>query len=444
MKKQVFLLFMFLLPIGVFANDSGSCGIDLTWTFIESTKTLSISGIGEMYDYPESSRPWKKYGTQIQNLIIEDGVTKICKYAFWYSNLTSVTIGASVKSIGDWAFRECLNINAVYISDLAAWYNISFGTYDSNPLYYAGKLYINFQEIKDMVIPNNISSIKKYAFAGYKGLTSVTIPNSVTAIEDYAFMDCSGLVSLTIPNSVITIGKYSFSDCKGLTSLVIGNNVISIGTDAFRNCGCQRITSLNPEPPKCENGAFNTTNVPLYVPQGSVAKYKTADVWCYFVSIQEIDEDSDTIYLSINDGGNGKTQLLVDEAKPYFTMTFKADAGWKIHSVTLNGYDVTYNVGTDGKYTTPPLTVSSTLNVVYEQSTQAINTVYGAPVKVRAGNGEIIISRDSSEAMSVEVYLVDGKQVLQQTLTDSETRISVPEGHVYLIKAGRQQFKLGM
>ncbi|MBP3373127.1 MAG: leucine-rich repeat domain-containing protein [Bacteroidaceae bacterium] len=95
---------------------------------------------------------------------------------------------------------------------------------------------MNGEEVKDLVIPNNVTSIRKYAFEYCSDLTSVTIGNSVASIGDNAFSDCSGLKSVTIGNSVTSIGGYAFSDCFGLKSVTIGNSVTSIGGNAFSGC----------------------------------------------------------------------------------------------------------------------------------------------------------------------------------------------------------------
>ena len=143
---------------------------------------------------------------------ISHSVTSIGKYAFEdCSGLTSVTIPNSVKSIGGNAFYACSALTSVHISDIAAWCNIDFKGNASNPLYYAHHLYLDGEEVKDLVIPNSVTSIKRSAFAGCSGLTSVTIPNSVTSIGSSAFSGCSGLTSVTIPNSVTSIGGYAFS-----------------------------------------------------------------------------------------------------------------------------------------------------------------------------------------------------------------------------------------
>ena len=114
-------------------------------------------------------------------------VTSIDRLAFnCCGGLTSVTIPNTITSIGDGAFQGCNNVVSAHISNLEAWCNIDFGTYNSSPLFVASHFYINGEEVMDLVIPNGVTSIKDYAFASFNG-TSVTIPNSVTSIGDYAF-----------------------------------------------------------------------------------------------------------------------------------------------------------------------------------------------------------------------------------------------------------------
>ena len=51
MKKQLLILLALTLPLIASADDMGSCGKNVTYTYIESTHTLTISGTGTMNYY---------------------------------------------------------------------------------------------------------------------------------------------------------------------------------------------------------------------------------------------------------------------------------------------------------------------------------------------------------------------------------------------------------
>ena len=190
--------------------------------------------------------------TQLQSITIPNSVTTIGDYAFsGCSNLRSVSIDSSVATIGSSAFTGCDHLSKVIVKDIAAWCNIDFQNYESNPLYTAYFLYSDEHTIiKDLVIPNSVTSISKYAFRNCYFLNSVTIPNSVTSIGDEAFAYCKSLISMTIPNSVTSIGSYAFRDCKNLVSLTIGNSVTSIDRYAFYNTSPRKVIWLPNTPPE--------------------------------------------------------------------------------------------------------------------------------------------------------------------------------------------------
>ena len=143
-----------------------------------------------------------------------------------------------------------------------------------------------------MTILGSVTSIGDYAFYQCSGLTSVTIPNSVTSIGDWAFWGCSGLTSITIGNSVTEIGRSAFWGCSSLTSVTIPNSVTGIGSSAFYGCsGLTSVTCYATTPPSLGSNGFSDYTIPLYVPKGSVIKYKAAENWRNFVIIREISEE---------------------------------------------------------------------------------------------------------------------------------------------------------
>ena len=177
-------------------------------------------------------------------IVLKDGTTGIAGRAFKNSvnlnsvNLTSITIPASVKSIGFQAFEGCSGLQKVIIDDVGAWATISFimGQY-SNPLYLAKHLYNREnKEITEIVIPEGVTAISNNAFNYCVSVTSVSIPNSVTSIGESAFEGCTGLVSFSNSSNLQAIGEHSFGGCSRLSSIDIPNSVTLINDFAFSSC----------------------------------------------------------------------------------------------------------------------------------------------------------------------------------------------------------------
>ena len=157
----------------------------------------------------------------ITTVIIPDSVTTIGQYAFSNNNLSSVDIPDSVTSIGDSAF----NNNQLPESQAYIYARNGDGSVDYTTIVSYGGA-----KRENVVIPNGVATIGKYAFES-NNLTSVVIPDSVATIGNYAFY-YNKLTSVTIGNSVTTIGKYAFYQ-NNLTSLVIPDSVTTIGGWAF-------------------------------------------------------------------------------------------------------------------------------------------------------------------------------------------------------------------
>ena len=238
-----------------YSGVSGELVVPETVTYNSETYTITSIGTHAL-----------SYCKNIASITLPNSITTIAQNAFYHcTGLTSVTIGNSINEIGYDAFNGCNSLTMVNISDLAAWCIIKFTGFSSNPLFYAHRLFLNGEEVNNLVlpesvtsigesaflnctdiesvtIPNSVTAIGKNAFQGCIGLTNLAIPNSVTSIEMAAFRYCSGLKSVTIPNSVTYIGSAVFHDCTGLTSVEIPNSLTYISSSLFN--GCSSLTSV--------------------------------------------------------------------------------------------------------------------------------------------------------------------------------------------------------
>jgi hypothetical protein len=404
MKHSAILFLLALLPMVAEADDSGSCGVGLTYTYKEASHTLTIKGNGEMDNYSQDrfNAPWGSYRHDILVIDIEDGVTSVGRNAFrdcYYMttvhfpntlthiasqafmgccNLDSLIIPASVTSIDLGAFYRCIRISAISVE-------AGNGVYDSrnncNALIETSTNTLNYGckntiipdgivtiggaafygcELPSVDIPGSVTTIGDAAFQGCGYLSTVDIPYGVTTIGENAFKNCNGLLEVTTPSSVVSIGNSAFQGCTKLESAFIPNSVSTLGTSMFYECknlkkanlpegitrlpayylykcssiteftipasvdeiyyyafdGCTGLTSLtclNPVPPTCLFGLNVDFSIPLYVPEGSLIKYKAADHWRNFVMIYEVDYKPDTSIL-------GTAADSIQQVSPYYTL----------------------------------------------------------------------------------------------------------------------------
>lgn len=121
-------------------------------------------------------------------------------------------------------------------TDGLAYYPLPDGTYA------VGKG--NTHYLENIVIPStyNGKAVSAIAESGFESaeMKNITIPNSITSIDYCAFRYCSSLTSITIPDSVTSIGGNAFYYCSSLTSITIPDSVTSI--DSFTFFGCSSLT----------------------------------------------------------------------------------------------------------------------------------------------------------------------------------------------------------
>ena len=307
-KKQFFFmraamsLLVILCSLGAWADDSGSCGTNVTYSYVESTHTLTINGTGDMEDYDDSDAPWSSICEEITTVVIGAGVTSIGNYAFsGCSDLTSVTIPASVTSIGECAFGgsglTCVTIPAS-VTSIA--YSAFFGCSGlATVTVYAPSCTLGFNafsacgNLKNIYVFSDLVDDYKAAWSAYENkITAMTpvasgtcgkeTPEDVTwrlegeaghyglfisgtgEMADYIYLNTrpwhnysENIKTIVIENGVTSIGECAFCECNGLTSISIPSSVTSIGNYAFDGCSNLTTVTIPSSVTSIGEGAFN-------------------------------------------------------------------------------------------------------------------------------------------------------------------------------------------
>ena len=141
---------------------------------------------------------------RVNAVVLNDGVTNVASRMFaGCTGLCEVTMPPSVTSIGVNAFSGCSQFSRMNISDLEAWAQVAFG----NAIGYSYEVYLNGVLLERLEIPDSITAIPDWVFAGCTSIEEVVLPEELEYIGTGAFQGCSNLSKVKLPLSPICLGN---------------------------------------------------------------------------------------------------------------------------------------------------------------------------------------------------------------------------------------------
>ena len=213
-----------------------------------SNGTLTISGTGNMTDFASSSSaPWYSVISQITQVAIGAGVTRIGNYAFaGCTGLASVTIPGSVITLGNSIFQDCSGLTELTLPYVGA-----STTAQLTPL---GYLFGTASNSDMQAITQRYSLSSSLTCYLPKNLKKITLTSPCSTLYFGAFSNCTMLEEIVLPSSLTTIATWAFLSCSSLTSITIPANVTSIDPTAFLSCN--NLTSIDVE---SDNANFSSS-----------------------------------------------------------------------------------------------------------------------------------------------------------------------------------------
>lgn len=210
--------------------------------------------------------------SELETVRIGDGIECIESNCFAdCPKLRVLYMGENIKEVHMFAFNRDFGLEELHVSNLTNWCNIQFEHFQSNPLYYAGSLYLN----------------------GTK-LTELDIPEGIKQINNYCFYNANLIKKLNLPLSIENIGYETFAEC---------NSLIEVNSQ-----------KLSP-PPHIDDSTFSQSTyekATLYTSSKSLTEYRNAEGWKNFMSIKSPSVSINVSQLNLKIGEEYQLRVIFD------------------------------------------------------------------------------------------------------------------------------------
>lgn len=429
-------------------------------------------------------------GCDIQGeLVLPENITKLNDHAFaGNEDITSVN-AIGIEFMGQESFLDCSNLKTI----------------DSPNLKYIGSgAFKNCISLTAYEIPQGVATVGAVAFDGCSNLESITIPNSIINFGNVVyynvtyyqvFRGCSALDAITINATAPFVLEESNFDAQTYINAVLHVPSSSLETyksaDVWRNffnisgdvyvednvCsvmikGCnddsyggfveigdlqikdyEYLISANKGdkvtlkfiPNSNENESYELGKVTIDgkdVTSNVVNNELTVEV----TGNMTIDIDWDyvepnPVLLTIKQAENGCAKMVVNKWETY-KFFIEPSEGWTLHSVALNGEDITNRIGDDGALKLSEISENTTLSITFESNGSSVKAIDSSRAKVYGADNSIVIS-GANEGENIQIYDDAGLLIETVKATSNSMRIPLASG-IYIVKLDGKTVKVAI
>lgn len=174
------------------------------------------------------------------------------------TDLTAITLPASLIEIRSKAFKNCGNLSELVIPEGVTRIGSSAfenATNLARIVLPPGLTELNTNllracvQLTNLTLPRDLTNIARSALAGCVRLPSLALPEGLLAVGDDAAAGCRELSQVSLPGTLRRIGARAFQGCTALESLILPEGLVELGIGAFDNCAALAaitVESANP------------------------------------------------------------------------------------------------------------------------------------------------------------------------------------------------------
>ena len=443
-------------------------------------------------------------GGSYKRITFSDKLTYLGGYCAGCYNLTEVTIPESVKALyGTFGYCTNLKkISAPGVEWLGGLSGTALENIDfPNLRVISQSCFYGCKNLKNVIVPEGVISVGRDAFGGCENLESLTLPGTV--VEFGGITGCKSLKTISLCNPTPVTSGYSDNSIDFDSEMFLNTTVkVPAGSlEAYRNAevwkgffnieedaslvsniftvyfdelltytknklsiklsdevlpdyegyrlankGSSITIEFVPQD-KWEEGykitylAINGQDVTADVVDNKYTTVVDGNICIEGFGYGEDDEyvEPEDPYLSIKQADNGCVKMKVDRWDSYEFFIVPAE-GWSIHTVTLNGADVTSEVDEDGRIVLSNINEDAVLNVVFESTESAIENLVKSHVKVYAKANALQI--EGADAGDKVMIYTDGG-LLVKSFACKSSSVEVPLEHgTYIVKVNDKVIKV--